>query len=162
MTSVAHTYFLLGDYARTLEWYPPGLRYYLDAAALATAGRESDAAELLRERVFLAPMVDSLRFSLAGDHARSIEIVKSTLQRRPSPEPELKFYLARHLARDGERQLANQGPGRPRGGGILLFHGSRPRPVAHASRECAGLCRSPGSRAPARKGGTGGFRGGRR
>jgi tetratricopeptide (TPR) repeat protein len=106
VTSVAHTYFLLGDYAQTLEWYPPGLRYYLDAAALATAGREAEALDLLRARVFLAPMVDSLRLLLNGEHAKSIEIVTQTLARRPAPEPELKFYLARHLARDGERQLA--------------------------------------------------------
>src|SRR6516165_3270519 len=47
VTSVAHTCFLLGDYEKTLELYPPGNRFYLDAAALAVAGRESEAAELL-------------------------------------------------------------------------------------------------------------------
>jgi tetratricopeptide (TPR) repeat protein len=100
-TSVAHTFFLLGDYERTLEWYPPGLRYYLDAAALAAAGRETEAAELLRERTFLAPLVNSLRFSLQGNRAGSIEIVKRTLELSSKPDPEIKFYLARHLARDG-------------------------------------------------------------
>jgi DNA-binding winged helix-turn-helix (wHTH) protein/tetratricopeptide (TPR) repeat protein len=106
VTSVAHTYFLLGDYERTLEWYPPGLRYYLDAAALAAAGREAQAVALLRDRTSLAPMVDSLRCSLQGNHARSIEIVRRTLDGKPGPEPELKFYLARHLARDGDESGA--------------------------------------------------------
>ena len=55
VTSVAHTFFLLGDYQRTLEWYPPGSRFYLDVAALAAAGRETEAAELLAQRSFGAP-----------------------------------------------------------------------------------------------------------
>jgi len=101
VTSVAHTFFLLGDYERTLEWYPPGSRFYLDAAALAVAGRESEAIELLRLRSFSAPMVDSLRCCLQGDHAKSIEIIQRALERRPTPDPEIRFYLARHLVHDG-------------------------------------------------------------
>jgi len=100
VTSVAHTYFLLGDYQRTLEWYPPGSRFYLDAAALAAAGREKEAVQLLADRCFLTPLVDSLHFCLLGDHARSIEVAKHALDRR-TPDPEIRFYLARHLARDG-------------------------------------------------------------
>jgi TolB-like protein len=34
VTSVAHMFFLLGDYHRTLEWYPPGALFYLDLAVL--------------------------------------------------------------------------------------------------------------------------------
>jgi len=101
VTSVAHTYFLLGEYQRTLEWYPPGSRFYLDAAALAALGREPEAAELLVHRSFLAPLVESLRFCLQGDHARSIQIIQHAFAGKPTPEPEIKFYLARHLARDG-------------------------------------------------------------
>lgn len=101
VTSVAHTFFLLGDYERTLEWYPLGSRFYLDAAALAAAGRETEAAELLAQRRFGAPMVHSLRFSLQGNPARGIEVVKCALELKPTPDPEIKFYLARQLARDG-------------------------------------------------------------
>ena len=101
VTSVAHTFFLLGDYEKTLELYPPGNRFYLDAAALAVAGRESEAAELLVGRSSLAPLVESLFFSLKGDHARSIEIATRALIGPPALDPEMKFYLARHLARDG-------------------------------------------------------------
>jgi tetratricopeptide (TPR) repeat protein len=101
VTSVAHTWFLLGDYPRALEWYPPGSRFYLDAAILAVSGREAEALELLATRSHLAPMVESLRFSLAGDHRRSIEAATRALESSPPPEPELRFYLARHLAHDG-------------------------------------------------------------
>jgi TolB-like protein len=106
VTSVAHTYFLMADYQRTLECYPPGGRYYLDAAALAAAGREGEAAALLRDRSSLAPLVESLRLSLAGDRARSNEVILRELDRQPSPDPERRFYLLRHLARNGEEAEA--------------------------------------------------------
>ena len=110
MTSVAHTLFLLGDYERTLEWYSLGVRYYLDLAALAAAGREAEAIELLRNRSVpggqFPAMMESLRFSLQGDHARSIEILREALAPRPTKDPEAKFYLARQLARDGEHAEA--------------------------------------------------------
>src|ERR1035437_882122 len=43
---------------------------------------------------------DLLSFSLQGDHARSLEIVRQALA-MPTPDPEAKFYLTRQLARDG-------------------------------------------------------------
>jgi TolB-like protein len=105
VTSVAHTFFMLGDYERAIEWYPPGTRFYLDLAALAAAGRETEAAELLGQRVFPGgkwPEIESLRCSLRGDHAASIDIVRQALA---SPteflDPEATFYLARQLAYDG-------------------------------------------------------------
>jgi DNA-binding winged helix-turn-helix (wHTH) protein/tetratricopeptide (TPR) repeat protein len=106
VTSVAHTYFLLGDYDRVLEWYPPGLRYYLDAAALAAAGREKEAAMLLRERIYLSPLVNSLLCILEGDTARSIAIVKTALADPQERDPEMQFYLARHLSRSGAAEGA--------------------------------------------------------
>ena len=105
MTSVAFTFFLLGDYERALEWYPPGTRYYLDLIAHAAAGREAEAAELLAQRHFPPdknPEFEALRRSLAGDHAGSIDVVKQALA--PPPvllDPEATFYLARQLAFDG-------------------------------------------------------------
>jgi DNA-binding winged helix-turn-helix (wHTH) protein/tetratricopeptide (TPR) repeat protein len=121
VTSVAHTFFLLGDYERTLEWYSLGALYYLDLAALAAAGREAEAAELLDRRFVpggqFPAMMESLRFSLQGNHARSIEILRQALALRPTKDPEAKFYLTRQLARDGEhaealrtiRDLATEG-----------------------------------------------------
>jgi DNA-binding winged helix-turn-helix (wHTH) protein/tetratricopeptide (TPR) repeat protein len=104
VTSVAFTFFLLGDYERALEWYPPGVRVYLDLAALAAAGREVEAAELLGQRSFPReqnPEIEALRFSLGGDPAGSVEIVRRALAPPPTLEPENIFYLARQLARDG-------------------------------------------------------------
>jgi len=105
VTSVAFTFFLLGDYERTLEWYPPGVRVYLDLAALAAAGRETEAAELLLQRslpVDKNPEIQALGRSLRGDHAGSIDIAKRALA-PPSAvlDPEATFFLARQLAYDG-------------------------------------------------------------
>ena len=48
VTSVAHTFFLKGEYERALESYgATAAGYYLDAAILTLTGREADAAELL-------------------------------------------------------------------------------------------------------------------
>jgi DNA-binding winged helix-turn-helix (wHTH) protein/tetratricopeptide (TPR) repeat protein len=109
VTSVAHTFFLLGDYERTLEWYSLGFRYYLDLAAMAAAGREAEAAELLGRRSFpggpFPAMMESLRCSLQGDHAGSLAILRQALA-VPTADPESKFYLARQLARDGEHAEA--------------------------------------------------------
>ncbi|MBZ5622249.1 MAG: winged helix-turn-helix domain-containing protein [Acidobacteriia bacterium] len=110
VTSVAHTFFLLGDYQRALEWYPPGALFYLDLAILAVVGREAEAAELLRARPCpggqFPAMLESLGFFLEGDHARSIESVRQGLSLRPTRDPESKFYLTRQLARDGEHAEA--------------------------------------------------------
>ena len=120
-TNVAHTFFLMGDYERTLEWYSRGALYYLDLAAMAAAGREAEALDLLGRRGApggpFPPMMESLRYSLQGDHARSIEILRPALAIRPTKDPEAKFYLTRQLARDGEhadalstiRDLATEG-----------------------------------------------------
>ena len=104
VTSVAFTHFLLGDFERSIEWYPPGTRFYLDLAALAAAGREDEAAELLSQRSYAVdkwPEMESLRFSLRGDHAGSLAIVRQALA-KPAPDPESTFFLARQMARDGE------------------------------------------------------------
>ena len=105
VTSVAHTFFLMGEYDQALEWHPPGVRYYLELAILTAAGREDEAAGLLNHRA--APggqfpaMMESLRFYLQGDAAPSQQIVRQGLAVQPPPDPEATFYLVRQLARDG-------------------------------------------------------------
>jgi hypothetical protein len=110
VTSVAFTYFLLGDFERSIEWYPPGTRFYLDLAALAAAGREREAAELIGQRIFNGTWaeIDSLRCSLRGDQAGSLDIVRHELAGRLIPDPESTFYLARQLAYDGAPSEALQ------------------------------------------------------
>ncbi|MFY9728215.1 MAG: winged helix-turn-helix domain-containing protein [Bryobacteraceae bacterium] len=104
-TSVAHTFFLMADYQRALELYPRGALFYMDLAALAAAGREAQAIELLGRRSSpggqFPAMLDSLRFFLQGDPARSLQVVRQALEVHPAWDPEIKFYLARQLARAG-------------------------------------------------------------
>ena len=107
VTSVAHTYFLKGDYERALESYGATAGYYLDAAILALTGREAEAAALLGRRHYsgvrtgwMRTLIASLGASLEGDHAKGAQLVRQALA-QPARDPEVKFYLARHLARDG-------------------------------------------------------------
>jgi DNA-binding winged helix-turn-helix (wHTH) protein len=117
VTSVAHTHFLLGDYERTLALYPPGNRFYLDAAALALMGGESEGLALIRQRTLLAPLVESLRLTLEGDGAASTAVIRRALEELRGRDPEMRFYLARRLVRNGAaddalrtiRQLADEG-----------------------------------------------------
>jgi tetratricopeptide (TPR) repeat protein len=111
-TSIAHTWFLLGNYRKTLDCYARKGGYYLDAAALAALGSGEEAAALLRERArnrkqvgAIETMMDSLLACLEGDFAESIRAVDrvTSLTFR---DPESFFYLARHLARAHESERA--------------------------------------------------------
>ena len=100
-TSVAHTYFLLGEYERVFETYV-GKRYYLDAAAWAAMGDTDHAITVLRERLpqpELSPLMFGLMASLLavleGKSEEAITIMERTEVLR---EPEVLFYFARHLA----------------------------------------------------------------
>jgi DNA-binding winged helix-turn-helix (wHTH) protein/tetratricopeptide (TPR) repeat protein len=115
VTSVAHTFFLMGDYERTLESYDSAAGYYLDAAVLTAMGREAEAERLLAKRDFsgvragwMRALIGSLKAMLEGDRALSLELIRQALA-EPARDPESKFYLARHLARnhDCDTALAN-------------------------------------------------------
>ena len=60
-------------------------------------------------------------------------------------------YLARHLARDGEKQLALEVLGDLVTEGFFCSTALQTRPVAEAAREYSGLRRSPGRGASARR-----------
>src|SRR5581483_9774961 len=106
-TSVAHTYFALGDYERALFWYGAEAGLYLDALALACTGREAEAAAMLwsrRDKFSLMPVaMPSLQAYLDGDLDRCITI----LQQLPSghTDPEMRFYAARQAAVAGAFDL---------------------------------------------------------
>lgn len=109
ITSVAHTYWLLGDYESALR-ETAGDIGYMPGLALASLGRTSDAVAALRwrerdtrdnrARAFLI----SLRALLEGDRDESM----SALQRAAAElaDPEAKYYVARSLAHLGANDAA--------------------------------------------------------
>jgi hypothetical protein len=101
VTSVAHTHFLQGEYAKVFDTYG-GKRYYLDAAAWAALGDTQRAMALLRERLLqseLSPLMSGLMASLLaileGKSEEAMAIMRRT---EVLHEPEILFYFARHCA----------------------------------------------------------------
>jgi DNA-binding winged helix-turn-helix (wHTH) protein len=99
-TSVAHTFFLAGQYKTAIEAYSGRSGYYLDAAAWAALDDGKQAVVLLRERLsntsfskLITALMASLLAILEGkaDEAESIMDEADT-----SREPEILFYFARH------------------------------------------------------------------
>ena len=106
VTSVAHTHFLRGEYEATIETYSGRKGYYLDAAAWAALGDAHRAISLLRDRLEapqLSPLMSGLMRSLLAlvenRNRDAAAIIDAT---EVAHEPEIMFYLARHLARAGE------------------------------------------------------------
>ena len=109
ITSVAHTYWLLGDYESALRETAGDIGYML-GLSLASLGRTSDAIAALRwrerdtrdnrARAFLV----SLRALLEGDRDECM----SALQRAAVElaDPEAKYYVARSLAHLGANDAA--------------------------------------------------------
>jgi tetratricopeptide (TPR) repeat protein len=105
ITSVAHTLFLLGDYAAAIEAYSGRAAYYLDAAAWAALGNQQRAKALLRERLakmslskLMKGLMSSLLALLLGkrdEAVRQMETTDTTL------EPEILIYFARHYTQMG-------------------------------------------------------------
>jgi serine/threonine protein kinase/tetratricopeptide (TPR) repeat protein len=109
-TSVNHTYFMLGDYARALE-ASAGDFGYAQAIALVALGRGNEAISMLREKEQMQPWrlgrlyLTSLRALLEGNHDESLqahdELIRGTFR-----DPEGVFYLARQLAYIGQEAKA--------------------------------------------------------
>ena len=110
-TSVAHTYFLFGDYERALFWYGSREGVYLDVLILASTSREREAAALLSTRKELFGLMpdpmESLGAYLDGDASRCQDVLRRAAERR-NLEPELRFYLARQAAKLGDTVLGNE------------------------------------------------------
>jgi hypothetical protein len=112
VTSVEHTYFLLADYSKTLDCYAKKSGYYLDCAALTALGENKTALSRLRERDRMLgaggpiqALIRSLRAYTEGDFQEclnAIEIGESLTQ----SDPEILYYMARHLARINEQERA--------------------------------------------------------
>ncbi len=105
ITSVAHTLFLAGEYARAIETYSGRAAYYLDAAAWAALGERTRAIELLRERLnrmslskLMTALMASLLALLEGKTDEAVHIMEAT---DITLEPEILVYFARHYAQLG-------------------------------------------------------------
>jgi DNA-binding winged helix-turn-helix (wHTH) protein len=103
ITSVAHTLFLAGEYASTIETYSGRAAYYLDAAAWAALGDRKRAIALLRERLgrmslsqLMTALMSSLLAVLEGRPDEAVRLMETT---DTTHEPEILVYFARHYAR---------------------------------------------------------------
>lgn len=105
LDSVAHTYFLLGDYQRTLDCYGSKAGYYLDCAALAALGDTRTALARLRQREQSGGATGTVRaIMLALQHyleGNVEECIRATQvdERLARETPESFYYLARQLAK---------------------------------------------------------------
>lgn len=99
------------DFERALYWYDTGPGVYLDAAALASMGREQEAAALMwtRKDIFhmWPPAMNSLHAYLERDYSRCIAAIEQG-QKPEFFEPEGCFYVARQAAKVGATELANR------------------------------------------------------
>jgi tetratricopeptide (TPR) repeat protein len=103
ITSVAHTFFLAGDYASAIETYSGRAAYYLDAAAWAALGNRKRAIALLCERLgrmslsrLMIALMSSLLALLEGRADDAVRLMQTADTTR---EPEILVYFARHYAR---------------------------------------------------------------
>jgi DNA-binding winged helix-turn-helix (wHTH) protein/tetratricopeptide (TPR) repeat protein len=109
-TSVGHTWFLQGDYARVAAiGIVPGYPYIV-AVSLAELGRVAEAVAGLREleakvpprvRDFVIAARTLFEGNAAESHAAVLRVIASGFR-----DPEAFFYLARHLAHLNDRDTA--------------------------------------------------------
>lgn len=108
-TSVTHTFFMMGDFQRSVDTSVGDIGY-VDALALMSMNRHEDALNLLRQRgesphAVIHCFRASLRNLIEGRRAETIELTQRgiALEFR---DPEALYYLARQLAHLGEREQA--------------------------------------------------------
>jgi class 3 adenylate cyclase/TolB-like protein len=99
-TSVAYTYFMLGDYEKAAS-SGTATDFFLNALALLVQGRQEEARKLLADTLHgISPMLRSIvrpiELLAAGDHEGSTEVGRAIY--RDFPDPEGRFLFARDLA----------------------------------------------------------------
>lgn len=103
VSGVAHTLFLAGDYAASIESYGGRGGYYLDAAAWAALGDLNRARTLLRARLGSTPLsalmtaLMSSLLALLDDRQDDAVLAMQTAD--TTFDPEILVYFARHYAR---------------------------------------------------------------
>jgi serine/threonine protein kinase len=112
ITSAAHTYFLLGEYQKSLECYGAKAGYYLDCAALAALGDNRTALSKLREREqsggapgSIRALMQSLRAYLEGNFEECLQVIEAG-ELLTQNDLESQYYMGRQLAQIGETERA--------------------------------------------------------
>lgn len=106
-TSAAHTYFMLGEYERVVEFEPEGIPYIRNLALVMLGRPDEASASLDTVDTSLANRMThytrSLRAQIRGDRGEAIEALMLLYD---VPDPEARYYVARGLARLGASQPA--------------------------------------------------------
>jgi eukaryotic-like serine/threonine-protein kinase len=110
-TSIAHTYWLKGDYARTLELLPTSPAPALAGLCLAALGRDAEAITSLEEAEAKEPAVAAdfcraARFALQRRTDEARAIVQRRLLSPRFIDPEGMFHLAQIATRLGDHDEA--------------------------------------------------------
>jgi serine/threonine protein kinase/tetratricopeptide (TPR) repeat protein len=109
-TTVMHTYFMMGDYQRALE-FSGGDFGYAPGVILAMLGRTQEAISILKQSESAKPWrlsklyLTSMRALLEDKREESLE-ASAELRKATFRDPEGIFYLARQLAYLGEQEQA--------------------------------------------------------
>jgi TolB-like protein/predicted Ser/Thr protein kinase/Tfp pilus assembly protein PilF len=102
-TSVSHTHFMRGDYAKAFELSEETIPYTRNLC-LVMMGRPEEALASLEQIDATLPSrmvqyTSALLHLIRGDRQRSVE---SILRQVDIPDPEGRYYVARHLVQVGE------------------------------------------------------------
>jgi hypothetical protein len=126
MTSVIHTYYVLGDYERVVELAPRlwGGYGYVGLIALTTLGRDADALQSAPQMEKTAPsnfrsLLVAARTLIERKRQDSIAAMDNAV--RGFTDPEVWFYGARHFARLGEAGRALDALQRAADGGYCSY-----------------------------------------
>jgi serine/threonine protein kinase/tetratricopeptide (TPR) repeat protein len=143
ITSVAHTYFMMGDYASAIDCYGKN-GYYLDCAALAAMGEDQTALSMLRAREQFGPtpaalqgIMRSLRAYLEGNWDECCSAI-TTAEDAIRRDPEILFYSARQLARIHQTDRAMAALSYAIGRGFLGASAMSRDPWLEPLRSCSG------------------------
>jgi tetratricopeptide (TPR) repeat protein len=114
LTSVPHTYFLLGEYEKSLACYGNKVGFYLDCAALVALGDRDEALSRLRSREDsgsasggIRAIMQSLRYFLEGNFAECLRAIDAG-ESHAKTDPESFLYMARQLAMIQQTERAIQ------------------------------------------------------
>jgi eukaryotic-like serine/threonine-protein kinase len=123
-TSVSHTWFLQGDYARVAA-IPVVEQPYIVGLSLAAQGRRDEALPVLREmeqttKTRLRDFIVAARNLLEGKPAESVAAVNRVVA-SDFRDPEGLFYLSRHLAHLNETAAALELLERVVAGGFFCY-----------------------------------------